>query len=161
MSANGDLNFPCVEKCEGCKSSWFHLGSRGGAGAKQPLEYITWSWRGWQNWRHWSEVDAWTQLRIGFTHPAVLSHKKLTLQLRYKHCPRVGAIPPQKSPMFTVIVQTLYMPMCRLMEHFGFDVVQWLLMCSVHLLAPTGALYVVISQYGSTASHLFRCDSIS
>ena len=28
VSADGDLNFPCVEKCKGCKSSWIHLGSR-------------------------------------------------------------------------------------------------------------------------------------
>ena len=74
------------------------------------------------------EVDAWTQLRIGFTHPAVLSHKKLTLQLRYKQCPRVGAIPP-KSPMFT-----LYVLMCgRVDENFGFDVVQlqWAMVADV------------------------------
>ena len=93
-------------------------------------EYIT--WRGWRQKCHGFgselESDAWTQLRIGFTHPAVLSHKKLTLQLRYKQCPRVGAIPP-KSPMFT-----LYVLMCgRVDENFGFDVVQlqWAMVADV------------------------------
>ena len=32
VSSDGDLNFPRVEKCKWCKSSWLHLGSAGMAG---------------------------------------------------------------------------------------------------------------------------------
>ena len=110
------------------------------------------------------EVDAWTQLRIGFTHPAVLSHKKLTLQLRYKQCPRVGAIPP-KSPMFT-----LYVLMCgRVDENFGFDVVQlqWAMVADVFGssvsfdMSPLRCHRLQLNRNGTTLCIFARCPSVS